>query len=401
MLDKLKQLVDLLPQPIFEFDLNYNITFYNKSLLHLLNISSFGMQDIQINNYIFPLLDTLNTILYSNERLSTECYIKNDYTSYHVTMFSYPSYDETGKIKGRICTICDMTERKNIELKLREKEKIYKYIVDNSHDGILLVKENGIIDFVNNEFLKITGYGQLEDLVDKHFTIFVSDNDMEKILNYYKNRISGVADENLSPSKYDFKLKRKDGTIRDVSIHVNLFTLPDGSVRVLGQLIDITEKKELGDKLAALHDIMQLIFDGMQDVIWAKDINNENVFMNKKFKEAFISEEVINNKIFNYNTLNYSDHKPVHTIEKIESHLFGVKWLDICKFPIFKDDKLIGIAGIARDITENILNILNIDKNIDDWKIENNIHNNEVKIIMKDTLDMINNAIIGEKNATR
>ena len=400
MLDKLKQLVDLLPQPIFEFDINYNITFYNKSLLHLLNLSSFGMQDMKINEYIFPLLDTLTTILNSNERLSTECYVKNDYTSYHVTMFSYPSHDETGKIKGRICTICDMTERKNIELKLREKEKIYKYIVDNSHDGIFLLKENGIIDFVNTEFLNISGYNDITELVGSNFSIFVSECDIERMREYYKNRINGLTGER-APNKYDFKLKKKDGILRDVSIHINLFTLPDGSVRVLGQLIDITEKKELGDKLAALHDIMQLIFDGMQDVIWAKDINNENVFMNKKFKEAFISEEVINNKIFNFNTLNYSDHKPVHTIEKIESHLFGVKWLDICKFPIFKDDKLIGIAGIARDITENILNILNIDKNIDDWKIENNIHNNEVKIIMKDTLDMINNAIIGEKNATR
>lgn len=396
MENKIENLINLLPQPVFEFDNNYNLIFYNKSFLYMLNLTDGLVKNIKISDYICPKETRLENIKNNTERTINECIIKkynsHDYST--VTMFSYPKF-KNNEIIGRFCTLCDITHRKKIELKLQEKEELYKYIIENTHDGIIILKEDGTIDFVNNELLNIFGYETENELINKHFSIFVADIDKERLTEYNVNRMKGIK----TPNKYDFKFIKKDGSIRDATIQVSIFTLPDLSRRTLGQILDITDKKELGDKFNSLYETMQSIFDSITDIIWAKDLRNQNIFVNKKFKELFNNnKDIVFNEIFNYD-YSMKENKCYHTIEKI---FFNnrILWLDICKFPIKKDNELIGVVGVARDITYKVIEEFDLQKEIDKWKKESELKHKNFKELINNTFELIKNAS-GENNGTR
>ncbi len=75
---------------------------------------------------------------------------------------------------GAVCIVTDVTEQKEAEARLVESEERYKSVIENSHDGITLVK-NGKLTYVNQRLLEIFGFDKAEDIIGESSSIFVHD----------------------------------------------------------------------------------------------------------------------------------------------------------------------------------------------------------------------------------
>lgn len=188
------------------------------------------------------------------------------------------------------------------------------------------------------------------------------------------------------PYNLEFPLTRTDG--KRIWIQTMAHAHWNGSeiTRVVGTIMDITERKksetilsESKKKYQEISTLLRLMADNMPDMLWAKNLNKEYIFTNKalcnNLLNATDTEEPLgkNDMFFASRERNSHPENPKwHTFGEICSdsdsitlkdmkprHFdeFGnVKgefiFLDVHKAPLFDEEgKLIGVVGSARDVT--------------------------------------------------
>ena len=131
----------------------------------------------------------------------------------------------------------EATERLKAEEQLKESEVKYRSIVENSHDGILLIDENHRIGYANNELCKITEYS-LEEIVGKDFRSILKSDSFNNIVDFYNSRQAGES----MPSRYEFNIISKHGNKKRVAISTSVIQDTNGAIMIIGQCLDITER---------------------------------------------------------------------------------------------------------------------------------------------------------------
>ena len=134
----------------------------------------------------------------------------------------------------------DVTEQKKMEEALKSSEELFRSIVENSHNVILLIDENFRIIYANNEAVSLSGY-QKEEIIGQDFRKFLDEESRAIVEERYLRRQKGEP----IPPRYEFKIVRKDGEKRDVELKATITQDKIGKVRSIAQLLDITERKKI------------------------------------------------------------------------------------------------------------------------------------------------------------
>lgn len=141
-------------------------------------------------------------------------------------------------LQGRrviVSVVRDITVRKRTEESLRENEQKYRQLVENANETIVVI-QSGILRFVNPRIVELSGYSE-EDLLDKPFSTFLHPDDREMVLERYHKRVKGEK----TPSRYSFRLQRKDGSVAWVEIST-VKIIWKGNAATLNFLTDVTER---------------------------------------------------------------------------------------------------------------------------------------------------------------
>ncbi len=203
-----------------------------KSFIHIIN-----PDDLPV------AMETSQRILRGETLPPYELRVLSKSGEYLVGEFTSMPIIEGGKVVGEFGVVNDATERKRMEEALRESEEFFRSVVENSHDGILIIDDNFRITYANEEAIHISGYPK-EGLIGQDFRKFLAEESKSLLADRYLRRQRGER----VPSKYEFKIVRKDGEKRDIEIKSTIIRDSQGKVQTISQILDITERKRMEEE---------------------------------------------------------------------------------------------------------------------------------------------------------
>ena len=151
---------------------------------------------------------------------------------------------------------------------LESSEKTYRYLVDNSPDIIYTLDENGSFTYVNDRARQLLGFTR-DELIGKHYSTLVHDDDIELARYVFKERRVGER----SSTNVELRLKSNKGNGETRTFETSFLTISFNSIGIYspngkqsnteyfgtyGVARDITERKRVEEMIAyqAYHDIL-------------------------------------------------------------------------------------------------------------------------------------------------
>nr|WP_321350253.1 PAS domain S-box protein [uncultured Methanoregula sp.] len=144
---------------------------------------------------------------------------------------------------------------------LKKSERDYRHLIGHASEAIYVVQD-GMLRMVNPRLAEMTGYPE-QELVSHPITTFIHPGDRAMVVDRYERRIRG---ETL-PSRYVFRLLRKDGTTRWVELSVVVITW-DERPAALVFLTDISERKSVEDALKDREERYRQFFKTTRDSVF-------------------------------------------------------------------------------------------------------------------------------------
>jgi two-component system, cell cycle sensor histidine kinase and response regulator CckA len=269
-----------------------------------------------------------------------------------------PYIDDNGQLISYDGVIHDITERKIAEGSLRESEVLFRSLIDNIQDPVIILDFDGLTHFANNVAAKLVGVPV--PAPGEHVAI-------EKYL----------APESLQRALADLESVRKDGgplisEYEIITAEEDHRWVEGVGVRIsykgrdvdLVTLRDITERKQSEEALRHAKEEWELTFDSVSDLICILDNNHIIRRMNRTMADrlGITPQEAIGRPCYEY--IHETDGPPEfcphnllirdgleHTIDASLIMLGG--WFTLTVSPLRNaDGALVGCVQVARDITE-------------------------------------------------
>lgn len=161
----------------------------------------------------------------------------------HYRIIASPLKDKAGRIAAAIEMVTDITESVRIQQKLLQSEIRYRTVFETTGTAMLIINEDMIVAFVNQEFEKLSGYTKSEVEGLRTWMEFIMPDDIKRMKKYHRlRRINPEA----VPSSYECRSRDKTGRIYDIFLNVAM--IPGTTMSVVS-MMDITESKRIMKEL--------------------------------------------------------------------------------------------------------------------------------------------------------
>ncbi len=134
---------------------------------------------------------------------------------------------------------------------LFKSEQKFRSLVENSLTGIYINQEGRIV-FANNRCADIYGYS-IDEIIGMDFLKLVYPNDRAMVNRIHKKRLEG--DDTLS--EYESRGLTKDGKVIWINRRNTRF-IYDGKPAILGNIVDITQQKQMAKKIMQMEKLASL-----------------------------------------------------------------------------------------------------------------------------------------------
>ncbi len=192
-------------------------------------------------------------------------FVRKDGTIIDTAFEGTAIYDDSGQVVGFRSTVTDITHLKRTQEALQESEQKYKTITESSLTGIF-IHQDGRYVFVNDRFAEIHDYKR-EELLGKQHLSLVHPDQREIVKQRASKRLKGEA----VPQRYELKRRRKDGKTIWCETMVTRIQYA-GRPAIMGNMIDLTERKKAEEALRESEERYKAIFEGAAEGIMIADI---------------------------------------------------------------------------------------------------------------------------------
>ena len=263
---RFRDLADLLPEAVYELDLDGKFTFANRRALEL---SGYSQEDLDrgLNALqVFIPEDRARVKqniawLLAGKDLGLQEYTaqRKDGSRFSVMIHSACIVDN-GKVVGLRGIIIDITEGKRAEEALRKSEAEYRLLVENANEAITVACD-GKLRFVNPKFVEIMGYSR-EELISRPFIDFIHPDDRQIVLERYVRRLRGEQ----VPEVYPFRIIDKDGNTKWLEISAVLISW-EGRPATLNFMNNVTEHKKAEEEVKRSRAELRRLSAHLQSVL--------------------------------------------------------------------------------------------------------------------------------------
>jgi PAS domain S-box-containing protein len=268
--------------------------------------------------------------------------------------------DPQGTILYYDGSLVDITEQRRSEEALRASEARYRALVESSPDGIG-IHQDGRIVFVNTAGARLLGAQNPDELVGKPAMDLLHPDYREVV----RERIQRSLATGQPAPPLTEKFIRLDGTLIDVEVTA-VPIIWEGRPAMQVVFRDITERKRMEEELKASEERYRDLFENANDGIYILDRAGRIVSFNRKAEEltGYTFEEVRGQpytllvssgperkkarRAFLKNMRGQPDKTELTIIRKDGREVI----LELSTRPIWQGGQIVGIQGIARDITE-------------------------------------------------
>lgn len=200
--------------------------------------------------------------------------------------------DDNGAIKFTIGQIQDITEKKRTEAKLIENEKRYRIIAENSNDRIIILEPDGRYKYIYPALQNQLGYDpkDIVGLVSPIDFIYIDDQPLF-------NKALKIAKDSHISTTIHYRVRHLSGHYLWTESNIKWIEEYD---EILLICRDITERKEIEEKLKASNQININILESITDGFVVLDKEDRFIYVNKAIS-AFLDRNLA--QLLGYNWL--------------------------------------------------------------------------------------------------
>jgi len=284
-----RQLAGSILDVFFEMDKDLKYTYWNKASEKLTGISAKDAIGKSLYE-IFPDVKGTKVEKKYKEVIRTQrpSTFVNKYNlgdeNYFFEISAYPSE------RGLSVFVKDITERKKAEEDLKESEERFRDLVEKADIAIMIDDREGKFKYFNKKFAELFGYSE-KAMRKQSIQTLIHPDDARWVMEFHKARLHG----GNTPSRYEFKGIRKDGST--IYLEIDVIELKEGQsiIGTRSYIWDITERKMAEKELRQSEEKFRSVVVNSSNAIISADAQGNIVFWNPAAKNIFgySSEEAI------------------------------------------------------------------------------------------------------------
>jgi PAS domain S-box-containing protein len=206
--------------------------------------------------------------------------VRKDGVRVDVSVTVSPITDDTGKIIGASKIARDITERKQVEVRLQESEARFRALFELSPVGIAQGDITTIrFVSVNQRFCEIVGYPQAE-LMQMNFKQFTHPDDLQEDLDNMARLTAGEIRHYRIDKRY---IQKNENVVWASLTVVPLWALGERPGLYMAVVEDITERKQAVEALRESQALYHSLVEQMPAGIFRKDTDGRYVFVSQSF----------------------------------------------------------------------------------------------------------------------
>ncbi|MGV3540430.1 MAG: PAS domain S-box protein, partial [Rufibacter sp.] len=343
------------------FDLDGNFLDINNTCLTVLGYTPEDMIGRNYREFIHPddILTTEDDSRLVQKELVTYNF-KNRYLhkSGRVVYISWSTSYVPGSSKA-YCTGRDISATIPAEARRQENENMLQALLQTGNDMVAIVDQQGVYTFVSGSIRNDLGFEPEELLGMKAFSS-IHEEDLPDVLCKFEQVLKGQ-----DVQTHPFRFKNSAGEWRWLETKaINCLHHPDIQGIVINSR-DISDRLAAQKQLERSEKMYKALFDYNPDAVYSLDVQGYYTSVNKGALQMLgMREEDILQKHFNdfahpdYKEENLLNFERVLKGEAVttEAHLLDSKQEEriytFTEIPIFIDGQVVGVHGLAKDITE-------------------------------------------------
>lgn len=290
-----RQIFEITPAGIFQYDNTFRITYCNERFTAILKSShekliGLDLKSLKDSNVLPAIAGVMEGQEgYYDGRYHTTTSDQDVW----ISMRTSPVWDAEGQVVGGIGIVQDITGHIRVEEAIAEREQRYRTLFDLSPSGIFLEDAYGTIIDTNDSFCESLRYPKKE-LLGKNFRIFLPPEEIDQMNLHRTDVLAGKTLEHVQVCL------RKDGTRCSMGLRETQVTLPNGEKGILVVANDVTERIKAEEALEESEQRYRQLIDLSPDAI-AVHSGGKIVFVNQagiRMFGASSAMELIGRSIF-------------------------------------------------------------------------------------------------------
>ncbi|MEZ0327328.1 MAG: PAS domain-containing protein [Fimbriimonas sp.] len=194
---------------------------------------------------------------------------------------------EDGRLTGAVAVGADITEKRDLRVKLAESEAQRRQLLDDLREIVFEVDREGKWTFLSRAWETVSGYS-IATTLGERLMGYVWPDDVEKQLAMW----SELPKRREREAAVRFRIKHANGEQRWLicfaSLNYNAYGQFAGA---RGTLTDITERVEAEDQLQLTQERLQLAITGTQDAVWDWDPLTRSLYLSPRFADMIGCDE--------------------------------------------------------------------------------------------------------------